>query len=215
MRLRYLTLLLLGLVGAMTPLCPAAGAEGTREPPSDAEESAEYWWEGDPTPQGMITMGWTSANDTAGPSTHGPRIAYGPLGIGDESYGWAEFLLGFREGGGQRVTAVGLSLVPITMIYRRLGLGLLLDAGFERHKEPDRAVLAGILGIGAEFVVRLSRRWDLSTTAEVDYRTTFESDSQIRFGLRYHHERLSVWKDQRPAASAGAFDRHEGRDACG
>lgn len=32
------------------------------EPPMDAESSGEYWWEGDPTPWGMITASAVFSN---------------------------------------------------------------------------------------------------------------------------------------------------------
>jgi hypothetical protein len=144
----------------------------------------------------MISASWAYANSTAGPSTHGGRLAYGAVGIGDESYGWAEFWLAFREGGDQRITSTGLSLVPLSFLYRRVGLGALLDIGLERRRESDRAVVAGILGVGVEFVVRLSRRWDVVTTVESDYHTTADGSSQARFALRFHHERIPVWKDR-------------------
>jgi len=145
----------------------------------------------------MITVGAVYANDNDGPSSHGFRVAYGGCGIGDEYYGWAEFWAAYREGGDQDSTSVGLSLVPISLIYRRVALGALIDVGFERRKHPDRVVLAGVIGTGADFAVRLARRWDFFTAVEIDYRTTFAAETQVRFGVRFHHEKLGTpWKDR-------------------
>jgi len=166
------------------------------KPPADAEGSGEFWWERDPTPQGMVTASWTYANDTDGPNTQGLRVAYGPLGAGDEYYGWAEYWLAFRQAEARRITSAGLSLVPISLLYRRIGVGFLLDIGLERRKDRDRAALSGLIGGGAEFVVRLFRRWDFVSTAEAAFRTTVDVESQLRFAIRFHHEKISVWKEQ-------------------
>lgn len=158
----------------------------------DSEKSTERWWD-DSTPQGMLTASWVFAGQPGGPSTQGPRIAYGPLGNGDEYYGWAEFWLAYREGGDQRVTSIGLALVPITLLYRRIGFGAMLVGGFEHRRKEDGAALAAVLGLGTDFVVRLSPRWDIATSAELDYRTTVDMEYQLRLGLRFHDKRISAW----------------------
>jgi hypothetical protein len=159
----------------------------------DAEASTDRWWD-DSVQQGMITATWINAQEPGGPSTEGPRIAYGIYGASDESFIWNEFWLSSREGGGQRINSIGMTLVPITLLYRRIGVGPMLDVGFERRSEDGGSVVAGIIGVGADFVVRLFRRWDFATAVEYDYRTTVDSEYQVRFGLRFHHEHISAWK---------------------
>ncbi len=160
---------------------------------AEVEASIERWWD-DSVQQGMITVGWVSAQDQGGPSTEGPRIAYGLFGASDESFIWTEFWLATREGGDQRIASTGVSMVPIVFLHRRIGVGPLIDVGFERRSERDGSVLAGTIGIGADFVVRLLKRWDFATTGEFEYRTTFDTSYQLRFSIRFHHERISLWK---------------------
>jgi hypothetical protein len=143
----------------------------------------------------MITVGWTYADGTVGPANRGVRLAYGPFGFADEFLGSAEFWIAFREGGKQSITSVGACMVPVSFRYRRLGWGPLFDVGLRQFKEEGNVVLAGIVGVGPELVVRLARRWDLAATAEIDYVTTLDSELQLRLAVRYHHERISAWKE--------------------
>jgi hypothetical protein len=142
----------------------------------------------------MLTGAWIYAGGTASPDNQGIRVAYGPFGINEEFYGWGEFWASYREGGDQTITAVGASVLPVSFQHLRLGWGPLFNAGFEQRKQGTRAVLAGVIGIGPELVVRLSTRCDLAATAEFDYLTTLNFEYQARLAFRFHDERISLWK---------------------
>lgn len=186
-----LTLIGWALAPAMTG-GPAAAQVTCERPDTTPErkEMAEFLWESDPAPRGMITVSHVYASDSAGPGTQGFRVGYGYLGGTATDYPWGEFWATFREDGDDDVTAAGLSVVPVARLSRRFGIGPVFDLGVTTRREPGRSVYAGLIGAGAEGVVRISHRWDLVTTAEGIYRTTSDTEFQVRFGIRFHHEKI-------------------------
>jgi hypothetical protein len=176
-------------------------------PPVDEGSSEEYWWEGEPLPWGAITASYVFSNYSDSPSPSGVRLSFGPMGIGDEYYGWLDFWVSYREAEDDQITSIGVSEVPLACRYRRVAIGWLFNAGFERLADPDRYVLAGIIGIGGDFVVRLFRHWDFVSSAEIDYRTTVEAETQLRVAIRFHHSKLGgMWKNWWKERKDGAAD---------
>jgi hypothetical protein len=143
-----------------------------------------------PSAQGMITLTYAYASDSAGPRTKGVRIGYGYTGFPVDDYPWGEFWLAYREDGDQDITAAGLAVVPAAKLYERFRIGLLVDLGFSRRRVDDRSIHAGLIGAGVEGVFRISRRSDFVSTVEAIYRTTADLEVQARIGIRFHHDKL-------------------------
>ena len=166
-----------------------------KPPPYSRDEREEYWWEGDPTPQGMITLSAVFSNFSDSPSSRGVRVSYGAMGpdpAPPPPYGWKEIWYSFQQTGDVNISSAGMTFAA-AFPFGRLAVGIPFDLGFERRSDGDRHVLAGIIGIGAELDVRVFRRWDFVATAEQLYRTTVESELQGRIAIRFHHERLPVF----------------------
>lgn len=168
----------------------AATEEARGKPPADREGSEMYWWDWDPTPQGMITVSYVSAHDSAIPDAQGIRIGYGSWGIGDEAFGLGGYWLEVLKKGRHRISALGISAVPVEFFYRRLAGGPLVEIGVSRRTAGDRSVLAGLIGLGGEASIRLFRRWDLVVNAKADYRTTSDVAYKGGIGIRFHSEKL-------------------------
>ncbi len=179
------------VLAALVLLCasgaPAAGpgAEETQPPPNPRNEGEEG-----SGLEGTITVTWALAEDSAGPSTQGLRVGYGFLGAPADDYPWGEYWVAFRQDDEHDITAAGLSVVPVARIRDRFAVGPLVDLGVSRRRVGSRTLFAGMIGAGAEAMVRVSSRWDLVTTVEAAYRTTSDLEFQARFGLRFHHEKI-------------------------
>lgn len=176
-------------------LLPALCAPGALIAGTAETESDDYWWESEPSPRAMISLSSVHADENAGPNTDGLRVGFGILYGKEDDYAWGELWAAYRENGQYDVTSAGVSAVPFWLRHRRLGVGLLLDIGVSYRRDDDRSAFAGMIGAGVEGAVRLCRRWDFVAAAESVYRTTSEIDRQLRFGIRYHHEKLVKWGD--------------------
>ncbi len=163
---------------------------GCMTPAAERDGMPEFLWDSDPTIRGMLTVSYAHASDSDGPSTQGIRFGYGFLGGKRNDYPWGEFWATFREDDEYEITAAGLSVVPVAKVSRRFGVGPLFDLGLSRREHNGRSVYAGLVGAGAEGVVRIGRRWDLVTTAEAAYRTTGDVEFQARVGVRFHHRKI-------------------------
>ena len=190
--------MLLALVGLVISGTPAVAQSSVEQHDTTPERKrmADFLWESAPAPRGMITISYAAASDSAGPSTQGLRVGYGYLGGKANDYPWGEFWGTFRKDGRYDITAAGLSVVPIAKLHRRFGVGPLFDLGVSRRREDGRTVFAGMFGVGAEGVVRISRQWDVVTTAEAVYRTTSDTEFQARIGIRFHHEKIPIHRGE-------------------
>ncbi len=142
----------------------------------------------------MLTLSYAHASDSDGPSTQGLRVGYGFDGGKANDYPWGEFWATFREDGDYDITEAGLSVVPIAKLSKRFAVGPLVDLGLSRRRENGRSSYAVLIGGGAEGVVRVSRRWDLVTTAEAVFRTSGDVELQARAGVRFHHRKIPFFR---------------------
>ncbi|MCP3983040.1 MAG: hypothetical protein GY723_01550 [bacterium] len=170
---------------------------GGMPPAAERDGMEQFLWDRDTEIRGMVTVSYAHASDSDGPSTRGLRLGYGYFGGKTNDYPWGEFWAAFREDGDYEITAAGLSVVPIAKVSRRFGVGPLFDLGLSRREQDGRSAYAGLVGAGAEGVVRVGRRWDLVTTAEAAYRTTGDVELQARVGIRFHHEKIPFFPRRR------------------
>jgi len=179
---------------AMLTISIPSWAEEQEVAEAERNGMADFLWERDRSIRGMITVSYTHASDSEGPSTQGLRVGYGYLGGKANDYPWGEYWVTFRKNGAFDITAAGLSVAHVAKLNRRFGFSTLVDLGVSRRRISGRSAYAGMIGAGGEAVVRAFRRWDLVVTVEAVYRTTSETELQTRVGVRFHHEKIRSFR---------------------